>query len=171
MSNYIIIQDADKCGHCEVCVAKCMKSNHFPARVRMTDMVSPHHTKVGTHHFAFLSCHHCETPLCVAACPHGAMQRTETGVVRVTDEFCHGCASCAHACPWHVPRVLGDTPTVKCNLCDGKAALGETPECVATCPRGALRLVRVQQLSREGREEYAQKFMLRNFLKGQNTEG
>ncbi len=165
MSNYVVIQDADKCGHCEACVAKCMKMNRFPARVRMVDIVAPHSTKPGTHHFAFLSCHHCEDPKCVAACPHDAMKRTESGVVRVTDEFCHGCAECAHACPWHVPRVLGDTPTVKCNLCDGKAALGEKPECVKTCPKGALRLVRVAELGCEGRVEYAQKFIMKNFLK------
>lgn len=166
MSNYVVIQDADKCGHCEACVAKCMKSNHFTARVRMVDMVSPHATKVGTHHFAFLSCHHCEDAKCVAACPHDAMRRTEEGVIRVTEENCHGCAECVHACPWHVPRVLGDTPTVKCNLCDGRAAHGELPECVKTCPKGALQLVRVSELGTHGRPEYAQKFFMRNFLKG-----
>ncbi len=166
MSNYVVIQDADKCGHCEACLAKCMKSNHFSARVRMVDMVSPHATKLGTHHFAFLSCHHCEDAKCVAACKHNAMQRTAEGVVRVTEENCEGCADCVHACPWHVPRVMGDTPTVKCNLCDGRAAHGETPECVKTCPKGALMLVRLSELATHGRPEYAQKFFMRNFLKG-----
>jgi len=65
------------------------------------------------------------------------MVRTAEGVIRVTEGNCHGCAECVHACPWHVPRVLGDTPTVKCNLYDGRAALGELPECVKTCPGGA----------------------------------
>lgn len=167
MSKYVVIQDEDKCKKCGACLAKCKKSNHFAARVRMLNSVLPHlPNKLGTHHFSFLTCRHCEDPKCVGACQHNAMQRTEDGVVRVVSELCIGCSECVTACPWHIPNVIEGSIAVKCNLCDGRGAQGELPECVQFCPRKALRLVRVTDFPLQGRPEYAQANFMRNFLKG-----
>ena len=164
MSNFIVVRDSHLCTQCMACVAKCKKVNRFGARVRLPECSAAMPLRQDMRQLTIMSCHHCEIPLCLEACPSGALQRSENGVVMVSVEDCLGCSACVDACPWHIPVVPdAGQSMVKCNLCGGRAALGELPECVKICPSDALRLVRIEDLCLEGRAEYAQKFLLRNF--------
>ena len=51
------------------------------------------------------TCYHCDRPACVEACPTGAMQQREDGVVFSDLEICIGCQTCAIACPFGVPQL------------------------------------------------------------------
>uniref|UniRef100_A0A7C4EHI2 4Fe-4S ferredoxin-type domain-containing protein n=1 Tax=Fundidesulfovibrio putealis TaxID=270496 RepID=A0A7C4EHI2_9BACT len=148
MSSFIVVRDDNVCTRCMACVAKCKRVNRYKARVSMTGNSAADHRRADLKALAVLSCHHCQSPLCVDACPQRAIRRTAHGVAVVNEEDCRGCSSCADACPWHVPVMSSEFgPMVKCTLCGGKAAKGETPECVKTCPQGALELVRINDLS------------------------
>jgi Fe-S-cluster-containing dehydrogenase component len=48
-----------------------------------------------------LTCAMCERPLCMAACPVGAVEKDpRSGVVTIADERCIGCRQCVQACPF-----------------------------------------------------------------------
>lgn len=84
-------------------------------------------------------CNHCETPLCVANCPTGAMQkREEDGIVELDSEVCIACGTCTQACPYGAPVV--DEPAgsaAKCDLCRTRLQRDEEPLCVCSCPAEA----------------------------------
>lgn len=150
MSNYIVVRDERLCKWCLACMAKCKKMNSLKDRVRMTEPADFGPLRDGLNHLAVMTCHHCATPMCLAACTRGAIRQTPDGVVLVDEAACDGCAACVDACPWHVPVVAEGGPMVKCTLCDGKAAHGETPECVKACRQGALKLKRADEAASEG---------------------
>jgi Fe-S-cluster-containing dehydrogenase component len=150
MSRYIVVRDERKCKWCLACMAKCKKMNRLQDRVRMTEPFDGSPLRDGLQQLAVMTCHHCAAPLCLEACTRGAVYRTQDGVVMVREEACDGCGACVDACPWHVPVVPEGGPMVKCTLCDGRAANGETPECVAACRQEALKLVRADEAASEG---------------------
>jgi formate dehydrogenase iron-sulfur subunit len=91
--------------------------------------------------FAKLQCMHCEDPGCVAACPVGALKKTDDGPVIYEDKRCIGCRYCMVACPFGVPTFEWDetVPYIrKCTFCADRVAEGMEPACVKACPTGAL---------------------------------
>jgi len=93
------------------------------------------------------TCKQCPHPVpCVLSCPEGAIiAHPETRARYVNAEKCTGCGICVEACPWEMPTVDPETgKAVTCDLCGGK------PECVETCPTGALRFINWRDLTKEG---------------------
>ncbi|MGQ9613232.1 cyclic nucleotide-binding domain-containing protein [Chloroflexus sp.] len=109
---------------------------------------------------------------CVEVCPEDAIERVDTGALRITNR-CTGCGECVSACPYDavtsVPRASHSTgplwelfrrvqqrvrpsipltPTTpthradKCDLCFGYTDLA----CVTACPIGNLRLAPVEEI-------------------------
>ena len=98
--------------------------------------------------FMSLSCMHCESPLCAASCPQGAIaKREEDGLVVVDKAKCTGDKWCATACPFDVPRY-GDKKVM--DKCDACLSLGrkrdEAPRCVNTCPTKALHFGSIESM-------------------------
>ncbi len=117
------------------------------------------------------ACRQCAVgPECVEACPEHAFERTEDGVLLITDR-CNGCGECVPACPYQVvrcvtqelpepeersfwsrlldrlqpqPVILSPLPqrADKCDLCYGHP----DQACVSACPTGALRLLPVEEI-------------------------
>ncbi len=90
-------------------------------------------------YFLSISCNHCEQPICVEACPTGAMHKHPDGFVLIDKNRCIGCQYCAWACPYgalqydpHVGQVT------KCNFCLDELEAGKPPACVAACPMRVL---------------------------------
>ncbi len=87
-------------------------------------------------------CRQCRDAWCVAACPNGAMRRSDAGVVYRSVVQCCGCGSCAVACPFGVVSLeMRHGEVAKCDLCHDILGNGTEPRCVASCPSGALRFM------------------------------
>ena len=94
-------------------------------------------------------CRQCERPLCIEACPTGALHADAAhGNVRTVNEAeCSGCGECLEACPyrprmmlWHAEKSVA----VKCDLCadtpywNEKGGPGGKQACVDVCPMKAI---------------------------------
>lgn len=132
------------CLGCRLCEVYC-KAEHSPSKDVRRLLKEPTFELVsvgfadessipGDTSFA-LQCRHCREPACVEACPTGAMDLHESGIVLVNEEKCVGCWMCAMACPFGAVRCRMDTHlALKCDLCPDR----EMPACVANCPSAAL---------------------------------
>lgn len=88
------------------------------------------------------SCGHCDNPVCVEACDHGAIFKEDKyGAVLVDSEKCQGDRKCFQACPYGAPKFASDEPGTKmskCTMCIDRLEKGQLPICVASCPMRAL---------------------------------
>lgn len=102
-------------------------------------------------YYISISCNHCDNPVCVKACPTGAMhKRREDGFVVVAEELCIGCGSCARACPYDAPQLdYSRNIMVKCNGCYDLVQQGKKPLCVAGCTQKALKFDEIDILRKQ----------------------
>lgn len=136
--------DSTRCVKCWSCEVACEAWHEIPAGTHMRRTV--HERCEGTfpavkRTFFSLSCMHCEEPACVEVCPMRAITKREADGLVVGDPAkCVGCRCCALACPFDVPRYVGERKIM--DKCDGCLSLGrkpgEDPRCVVTCPTRAL---------------------------------
>lgn len=91
-------------------------------------------------YYASLGCNHCSEPVCVKACPTGAMhKRQQDGLVLVEESLCIGCQSCSRACPYDAPQIDAARKVMtKCDGCLDRLKQGKKPICVEGCPLRAL---------------------------------
>lgn len=97
-------------------------------------------------------CMHCDNPPCVSLCPFGTAKKDPDGPVRIEPDLCFGGAKCRSVCPWHIPQrqagvgpytaldpmPVGGGAMYKCDLCRDLLDKGETPKCMAACPKQAM---------------------------------
>ncbi|MBT1444848.1 4Fe-4S binding protein [Shewanella sp. JM162201] len=106
--------------------------------------------------YSSIGCNHCANPVCVKACPTGAMhKRRQDGLVLVAEELCIGCESCARACPYDAPQLdKGRKVMTKCDGCQDRLQTNEAgelirkPICVESCPLRALDFDTMENLER-----------------------
>ena len=154
-----MVIDLEKCTGCQACTLSCKNSNGTPPGVfrahveRVLEGAYPDVTAVITP----MLCMQCNSPLCMAACPVGAIAKDEeTGVVTTNPDECIGCKACITACPYGARYYVDTTAgyfgddlveyeqvryaekkngTVdKCDFCQVR---GYQPACVASCPSDA----------------------------------
>ncbi len=127
------------CSGCRICELACA-IKHFkvnnPKKSAVRVMVTYPHPVVRMP----IVCSQCRAPVCGDACPVGALAR-KNGVVSLDKQTCISCMKCIEACPFGAIFAHEDVEhPIKCDLCDGQ------PECVAACPKAALRLIPEQAL-------------------------
>lgn len=152
--------DLDRCSGCKGCVTACHTLNgldeaeswrevgvllgeiQIPASLdpNAGNRVIPWQQTVTT------ACHHCVEPACLLGCPVLAYDKDPvTGIVRHLDDQCIGCSYCILKCPYEVPRFSAKRGIVrKCDMCQGRLAVGEAPACVQACPNEAIRITHVR---------------------------
>lgn len=130
----VIVVDEGLCSGCMLCTVACSIAHTGTVSF---DRAHIKVVRVAEERYAPLTCHHCETPSCVAACPTGACHRDEASAwVLIDPQRCIGCRSCVMACPFghaHYDEVA--RISVKCDYCDGQS------ECVRVCEPRAIRYV------------------------------
>jgi len=165
-ATHVLVRDPARCPPgCRLCETGCA-ARHGHTRLHLN----------GTPIDRFDVLDHCRQcsvgAECVEACPEDAIERVDTGVLRITTR-CTGCGECVSACPYDAvqsvprhPHAAGPlwqlfhrlqqrlrpsiplTPTGmthradKCDLCFGYSDLA----CVQACPIGNLRLMSVEDV-------------------------
>jgi len=145
----VLLVDEEKCDGCLLCAIACSI-----AHTGQIDLVRSHFKVWRTEEQLHvpLTCHHCETPSCAAACPTKAChQDAEGGRVLIDDAKCIACRTCVVACPFgHAHYDPVARVSTKCDYCDGE------PECVRVCAPGAIRYVYSDESSGHRRRAAAQ---------------
>ncbi|MFP4446954.1 MAG: 4Fe-4S dicluster domain-containing protein [Desulfosudaceae bacterium] len=159
MSQYSLIQDNVKCIRCHACEVACKVNKGLPHGPLLCQIMEVGPKLVGHQpraSYVYMSCFHCEKPWCVAACPTGAMQKREDGIVFVDHQECVGCKACIRACPWGAPQWDPDRRlVVKCDFCKDRIDQGLDPACVEACITGCLRFGRAIELPPTRRQRHA----------------
>ncbi|BCV35200.1 MULTISPECIES: DMSO/selenate family reductase complex B subunit [Shewanella] len=166
-TQYGFYVDTTKCTGCKACHVSCkdrqgdlLRANNKPLANGVPSLkgvtwrrvyeycggswsVDPNTQTYSQDVFAYymsIGCNHCSEPVCVKACPTGAMhKRREDGLVHVEESLCIGCESCARACPYDAPQIDRERKVMtKCDGCHERLAEGRQPVCVESCPMRAL---------------------------------
>lgn len=136
MPKYIMLVNSDKCMNCKACIVACQQRNGVPyGYFRNWVKDTPDAASANGHYYQPGACMHCDSPLCVDACPTGATYKAEDGGVRIDRERCIGCGGCIAACPYDARFKNPLTGTAdKCDYCAGTTSSGIPPACVLACP-------------------------------------
>ena len=146
----VLVSNAARCTGCSRCEMNCSLLNDgkvmpFVSRVKVTrNLYHGADGKTGglfgNFEYAPDTCHQCEDPACLKACPMNAIYVRESDGVRVIDrEKCIGCGACQAACPFHMATVdPEEKKSTKCVLCG---------YCAQECPCGALTVAKWEDVA------------------------
>ena len=148
-----------RCTGCDTCVVACKDykmlkpGKAFLRKNRPIEQGSYMKGDFKRYNMVF-SCNHCEEPMCIPACPVGAIsQEPGSNIVKINRVSCQGHGECITACPYGAPQMPDDdqepitldpsTPTgghraIKCDACYERRQNGEQPVCVSACLMRAL---------------------------------
>lgn len=158
MNKYDLVQDSRKCILCHACEVQCKANKSLPPGPRpcqVIEVAPGGENGPADVEYVFMSCYHCENALCVKACPAGAMQKREDGIVFVDHEKCVGCKTCIQACPWGAPQWNPRAgKVVKCDYCMDRVDQGQQPACVSSCMTGCLEFGEADRMSAAKRRRF-----------------
>ena len=148
MNGKVLLIDEQKCTGCMLCAVACSIAHHGDINLERA------HIKVWRTEdelYVPLTCHHCETPSCAAACPTKAChQEPESQRVVIDEKKCIACRTCVVACPFgHAHYDPVARVSAKCDYCGGE------PECVRVCEPRAIGYVYSDESSLNRRREAA----------------
>mgnify|MGYP001064382480 CR=1 FL=1 len=97
-----MVIDLKKCVGCCNCVLTCKAEHYLPPGIFWSRVLTSETGKypLVTKHILPIRCNHCKEAKCVDACPTGATQQREDGLVWIDADKCVGCRYCMMACPY-----------------------------------------------------------------------
>jgi len=131
--------DMGRCIGCKSCQVACKDKNNLAAGsfYRRADFFATQGTNVLFGYSG--TCGHCQNPECVAACPTGAMHKTDCGATGHDRHKCIGCGCCIWGCPLGATSFSKQSgQSQKCNSCVDLRESGRQPACVAACVSNCL---------------------------------
>jgi len=153
MTQYGFFIDTSRCTGCQACTIACKQWHDInPGPVKWMRV---HQWEKGSFpeidlRVLPIMCAHCQTPLCLDACPNHAIYKEDKyGAVLVDPAKCTGERKCWQACPYGVPQFESDapgTPMSKCTMCIDRLEQGQTPICVLSCSLRALEFGPLEEL-------------------------
>lgn len=149
--------DVTRCFGCQACTVACKMANGVPIGSFKTFVYK---YESGTYpnvrrDYVKHACMHCKEPVCVSACPVGALYKDKDGIVRYNSEKCIGCRYCMYVCPFGVPTFewhknqLEKPIILKCDFCANRIDGGKGFACAEACPVGAIMQGEFKELLKE----------------------
>ena len=148
-----MVIDLERCVRCDDCVTACADAHDNNPRFNR------HGRSFGRYMIAN-ACMHCEDPVCMIGCPTGAIHRSPDGVVKINDDTCIGCSTCANNCPYDNIRMVeirdqkgniyrdpNGKAIVKASKCDLCAETTGKPACERACSHDALTRIDLKDIS------------------------
>jgi anaerobic dimethyl sulfoxide reductase subunit B len=133
--------DPARCLNCGACEIACQQWKGIKAgtlKLRKIEEVTVGSFPDVTRKFSSVSCHHCIDAPCAAACPVGAINQQNNGIVVVNKEQCTACHVCFEACAFGIPQFDEEGIMHKCDMCLDRLEKGQKPICAEACPTRAL---------------------------------
>jgi Fe-S-cluster-containing dehydrogenase component len=105
-----MVIDRKRCIECFACMISCKSAHALPPEVFWNRvLVSETGTfPTVTKQVLPVLCNHCKEAACVKACPTGATEKREDGIVWVDADKCVGCRYCIVACPYQMRTYHSD---------------------------------------------------------------
>lgn len=154
MTQYGFYFDQSRCIGCNACTVSCKQWHQLPPGPRKWMRVYQWETGAFPEvrvHFLAIPCYHCERPVCMKACPSGAISKEEKyGAVLIDSSKCTGSRRCWKACPYGSILFASDSPeekASKCTMCIDRLEDGKAPICVLSCSMRALEFGPIDQLA------------------------
>ena len=136
--------DSTRCTGCRTCEMACKDYKDLPAEIAFRRVFDYEGGScalgadgtVASDAFMYHvsdACNHCENPKCFAACPTGAIEKDDDGIVFINQETCTGNGACVDACPL---RALewGDLDELKAAHPDAVAGIAPLADPSETVP-------------------------------------
>ncbi len=153
--------DQSRCMGCNACTVACKDWNQLnpgPVNWRKQDT----HEMNGGFFPLAMGCNHCEEPACKNVCSHGAITKSDDGIVLIDRSKCQNLQACISACPFAKPQIAGDRqepnpvvgwqikhPAQKCTMCKDRLDKDEKPTCVLSCVGRALDFGTVESIQKK----------------------
>lgn len=149
MTQHGFFFDQSRCTGCHGCTIACKTWYDLPPgplkymRVFQWEQGAFPDLRLG---FLAVNCYHCEHPVCIRACPQGAIFKEERyGAVLIDQERCQAEGDCQRqcweACPYGSILFASDAAGEKahnCTMCIDRLEEGLSPICVLACSLRAL---------------------------------
>jgi len=148
-----MVIDLERCVRCDDCVTACADAHENNPRFNR-------HGKSFGRYMIANACMHCEDPVCMIGCPTGAIHRSPDGVVKINDNTCIGCSTCANNCPYDNIRMVeirdesgkmyrdpNGKAIVKASKCDLCSETIGKPACERACSHDALTRIDLKDIS------------------------
>lgn len=136
---YVMLVDLDSCSGCHACAVACKAEHRVPDgqfRTRVQSVEFGQFPKT-QRQFVPTLCQHCEAAPCIDACPTGAIQANEFGIVSIREDTCVGSGPCVDACPYGAISLdLDEYVAQKCDFCSDRLAGAVAPEAASGSPSG-----------------------------------
>lgn len=117
MVQYGFYFDQSRCTGCNTCVIACKQWNGIPPGpvkgMRVYQWEKGAFPKIRIHLLA-ISCYHCENPVCVRACPNGALIKEEKYGAVLVDTGAGGAESAGSPVPTEHPSTRMTTRGPRC---------------------------------------------------------
>jgi anaerobic dimethyl sulfoxide reductase subunit B (iron-sulfur subunit) len=146
MTQYGFFFDQSRCIGCKACVTACrdwMDTPEGSAKpVRLLEYEKGVFPNVRIH-LQWVTCYHCENPVCVDAANGALIKEEKYGAVLIDPEKATSLDLRAawQACPYGAIAFESDAldaKAYKCNMCIDRLETGQFPRCVEICPTRAL---------------------------------
>lgn len=151
MRNHFILADSTKCVGCLSCELACAASyqgiSFEEAYTTKLPLISRNRVVKIEGKTSPLQCMHCESPSCLAVCPHGVIEKMDN-FIKIHEEACVGCGCCSLVCPYGAITMRQKEDrriALKCNLCFDRI---EGPSCIRVCTTNAISVVNYDEYTK-----------------------
>ncbi|MEG2026000.1 MAG: 4Fe-4S dicluster domain-containing protein [Gordonibacter sp.] len=143
MGQKAFLYDMTKCTGCKCCQVACKDKNDLDIGYFYRKAIDYEGGEFPDVWAATISmaCNHCDSPICLASCPQGAIFKEEKyGLVIQDQDSCIGCQTCVEVCPYGAPVYFpGENKSGKCDGCIDWLENGMLPACAGACSTRCLR--------------------------------